>query len=56
MSIDRQMVKEDKYVYIYSGILLSHRKEKNWVIHRSVDGPRVVHSELSQKEKNMPSS
>ena len=52
MSIDRGMDKED-VVHIYNGILLSHKKERNWVICRDVDGPRVViQSEVSQKEKN----
>ena len=31
-------------VRIYSGIVLSHEKEWNWVICRIVDGPRVCHS------------
>ena len=64
MSIDRQMVKEDVCVcvcvcvcmYTHSGISLSHKKEQDWVICRGVDGPRVVLSEVSQKEKNMLSS
>ena len=44
------MDKED-VVHIYKGILLSHKKEQNWVICRDVDGP-VIQSEVSQKEKN----
>ena len=40
-------------VYICNGILLSHEKERNWIICRDVDGPRVViQSEVSQKEEN----
>ena len=49
MSIDRWMDKEDvAHIYngkedvahIYNGILLSHKKERNWVICRDVDGSR----------------
>ena len=40
MSISRGMDKED-VVHIYNGILLSYKKEWNWVIFRDVDGPRV---------------
>ena len=51
MSIDRGMDKED-VVHIYSGILLSHRKERNWVICRDVmDLETVIQSEVSQKDK-----
>ena len=40
-------------IHIYNGILLSHKKEWNWVICRDVDGPREwSKSEVSQKEKN----
>ena len=44
-------------VHIYNGILLSHRKEWNWVICRDVDGSRDLYTEsqyreLSQKKKN----
>ena len=52
MPIDRLMDKED-VVHVYNGILLSHKKEWNWVICGDVDGPRdCVQSEVSQKEKN----
>ena len=44
------MDKED-VVHIYNGILLSHEKERNWVICRDVDGS-VIESEVSQKEEN----
>ena len=37
-----------KMWYIYNGILLSHKKEWNWVICRDVDGPRVCHTERSK--------
>ena len=29
------------YIYIYNGILLSHKKKCYWVISEDVDGPRV---------------
>ena len=44
MPIDRQMDKED-VVHIYNGILLSHKKEWNWVICRDVDGSIDCHTE-----------
>ena len=40
-------------MYIYNGILLSHKKEQNWVICRDVmDLETVIQSEVSQKEKS----
>ena len=40
-------------VHIYNGILLSHKKERNWVICRDMMHPEtVIQSEVSQKEKN----
>ena len=44
MSINRGMDKED-VVQIYNGILLSHKKERNWLICRDMDGPRDCHAE-----------
>ena len=38
------MDKED-VVHAYDGILLSHKKEENWVIYSDVDEPRVCHIE-----------
>ena len=39
--------------HIYNGVLLSHKREQNWVIFREVDGlESVIQSEVSQKEKN----
>ena len=38
------MDKED-VVHIYNEILLSHKKEQNWVICRDMDGPRDCHTE-----------
>ena len=44
---------KDDVVHIYNGILLSQKKERNWVICRDVDRPTsVIQSEVSQKEKN----
>ena len=31
--------------HIYNGILLSHKKERNWVICRDMDGSRDWHTE-----------
>ena len=50
MPIDRWMDKED-VVHIYNGILLSHRKEQNWVICRDVDGSRDCYTEWSESER-----
>ena len=44
------MDKED-VVNIYNGVLLSHKKEWNWVICRDVDGPRDCHTEWSKSER-----
>ena len=44
MSIDRGMDKED-VVHIYSGILLSHKKEQNNAIFSNMDEPRDCHTE-----------
>ena len=38
-------------LHIYNGILLSHKKEQNWVICRDVD-ETVIQSKVSQKEEN----
>ena len=37
--------------HIYNGILLSHKKERNWVICSEVDGPRVCYTEWSKSER-----
>ena len=50
MSIDRWMDKED-VAHIYNGILLSHKKKRNWVTCSEVDGPRVCHAEWSKSER-----
>ena len=52
MSINRGMDKED-VVHIYSGILLRHEKEWNWVVCRDKDGPREYHAEWSKSEKQI---
>ena len=43
------MDKED-VAHIYNGILVSHKKERNWVICSEVDGPRDCHTEWSKSE------
>ena len=50
MPIDRQMDKED-VTHIYNGILLSHKKERYWVICWDVDGSRECHTEWSKSER-----
>ena len=37
--------------HIYNGIILSHKKKRNWVICSEVDGPRVCHTEWSKSER-----
>ena len=52
MSISRGVDKEE-VLYVYDGILLRHKKERNWGICRDmVDLETVIHSEVNQKEKN----
>ena len=50
MPIDRRVDKED-VVYIYNGIILSHKKERNWVICRDVDESRDCHEEWGESER-----
>ena len=39
--------------HTYNGILLSHKKEENWISSSKVDEPKDRHMrELSQKEKS----
>ena len=43
--------------HIYNGVLLGYKKKWNWVICSEVDGPRVCHTEWSNKserEKQIP--
>ena len=49
MPMDRRM--DTNVVHIYNGILLSHKKECNWVICRDVDGSRDCHTELTMSER-----
>ena len=51
MPINRGMDKEDVLWYIYSGILLSHKKEQNGVICRDMDGLRDYYAEWSKSER-----
>ena len=48
--MSRWMDKED-VVHIYNGVLLSHKKEWNWVICWDVDGSRNCHTEWSNSER-----
>ena len=53
MFINRGMDKEN-VVHIYNGILLSHKKEQNWVTCRDVmDLEIVILSEVSQRKTNI---
>ena len=46
----RWMDKEDM-VYIYNGVLHSHKKEWNYAICSNMDGPRDYHIKWSKTEK-----
>ena len=48
--------KKEDVERVYNGILLSHKKKRNWVICGEVDGPRVCHAEWSksEREKQIP--
>ena len=48
--IDRWMDIED-VAHIYNGIVLSHKKERNWVICWDVAGSRDCHAEWSKSER-----
>ena len=50
MSIKRGMDKEGG-VHVYSGILLSHKKEWNNAIGGNMDGPRDYHTKWSKSDK-----
>ena len=50
MSIDRGMGRED-VVHIYTGILLSHKKEWNNAICSNMNGPRDYHTEWSKSDR-----
>ena len=43
-------------VHIYNEILLSHKKERNWVICRDVDGSRDHHTEWNKSEREKQTS
>ena len=44
------MDKED-VIYIYKGILLSHKKEWNNAIYSNMDGPRDYHTKWSKPDR-----
>ena len=48
MSIDKWMDKA--VVHIYNRVLLSHKKEHNWVSSNVVDEPRAYYTEWSKLE------
>ena len=50
MSIDREMDKED-VVYLYNGILLSHKKEWNNSIFSNMNRPRDCHTKWSKLDR-----
>ena len=50
MSINRG--KDKDVVHIYNGIILSHKKEWNWVIFRNVHESRLCHAEWSKSERD----
>ena len=50
MPIDKWMDKED-VIYIYKGILLSHKKEWNNAIYSNMDGPRDYHTKWSKPDR-----
>ena len=53
MSTDNWMDKAD-VLHNYNGILLSHKKEQNWVICSDVENLElVIQSKLSQKENQI---
>ena len=44
---------KEEVVHIYNGILLGHKKERNWsFVDTWRDRETVIQSEVSQKEKN----
>ena len=55
LSISRRIDKED-IAHIYNGILLSHKKEWNWVTCRDVSRPRDRHTEWSNSEREKQAS
>ena len=50
VSSDRWMDKEN-VVYIYNGILLSHKKQQIWVSSNEVDKARAYNTEWSKSER-----
>ena len=40
------------YMYIYNGILLSHKKEWNNAICSNIDGPRDYHTKWSKSDRD----
>ena len=42
---------KEEAVYIYNGILFSHRKELNWVNCSDMEKPRACYTELGKSER-----
>ena len=49
MPIDRWM--DEDVIWIYNGILLSHKKEWNTVFCSNMDGPKGYHIEWSKSDR-----
>ena len=49
--MDRWLNKYDTVVHIYNGILLSHKKEWNFTIHNSMDGPREYYVKWNKSDR-----
>ena len=41
-------------VYVYNGILLTHKKEWNIAICSNMDGPRDYHTKWRKSDKQIP--
>ena len=50
MSINRRMDKD--VVYLHNGILLSHKKEWNFIICKNMDGPGEYDAKWNKSEKD----
>ena len=42
---------KEAVVHIHNGILLSHKKEYNWVSSNEVDEPRAYYTEWNKSQK-----
>ena len=46
-----EWIKKMWYIYLYNGILLSHKKEWNYAICSNMDGPRDYHTKWSKSDR-----